>query len=724
MRSIFRRYLVFLSVAIITVCVLVTYFFNGFSKEVVVDTIRTAEIEKDNELNSLAPGIFILNGTQGDYGSIGALFSCLGYGVTEGSLGDLKGLKQQNKLVLIIAQEEAKELTAEDNKYIVESVRSGLAIITWGQSSISESLGINFPGDKGKIDGYTWIGKSDTPILFEEPLEYELFASEESLKVLAEDAAKGPVMVSGSYGSGSFIYSGIPVAREDGLGYEYFPFLMEAVKGQLGMAPAFARDDLALYVDADYHKEESPAELAEKIKSYGVDQINLSAWYSPEDHGNIYRGIIEECHKRGISVFAWFELPYVSMDFWDEHPEWREKTASGEDAHIDWRRLMALSDPEALEAIKEYTGDIIMGFDWDGADIAEIYFESPGAGFEDVSKFTPMSDSFRNSFLEKHGVDPIKAFDKHSIYYWKYNKGMKQKLVEHRVELITRLHEEFLQLCEGVRKEKPYFRTTVTVIDSIADESMREEIGVDADAIAALQDKYNFLLQIEDPFTLWNLGPDRYKVIGEAYRNIISEENELSIDINVIDRMGEVYPTSKQRGVELYQLINNAGRYTDKVILYSLATLEEDDMELVPYSTACDISVGKITEDDYATMADKRFIWRTDTSGKTFLIDGKRWPFVSARGIIIPGGEHKLEVQHTENDSEFFIESVNGEISDVSQDKSISFCYTSKGRFYIVVSRKPSKIEIDGQSFKALSIESHGKYTLCLPNGEHRVKLN
>lgn len=300
---------------------------------------------------------------------------------------------------------------------------------------------------------------------------------------------------------------------------------------------------------------------------------------------------------------------------------------------------------------------------------------------------------------------------------------MKQKLVEYRVELITRLHEEFLQLCEGIRKEKPYLRTTVTVIDSIADEGMREEIGVDTDAIAALQDKYNFLLQVEDPFTLWNLGPDRYKVIGEAYRNIISEEHELSIDINVIDRMGEVYPTSKQRGVELYQLINNAGRYTDKVILYSLATLEEDDMELVPYSTACDISVGKIAKNEYATRADKRFIWRTDTSGKTFLIDGKRWPFVSARGIIIPGGEHKLEVQDTENDSDLFIESVNGEISDVIQGEHTSFCYSSEGRFYMIINRKPSQIEIDGHKFNPVVIEIGGKYTLCLPYGKHKVKL-
>ncbi|MGE5678031.1 MAG: hypothetical protein ACM3ZR_08250, partial [Pseudomonadota bacterium] len=109
--------------------------------------------------------------------------------------------------------------------------------------------------------------------------------------------------------------------------------------------------------------------------------------------------------------------------------------------------------------------------------------------------------------------------------------------------------------------------------------------------------------------------------------------------------------------------------------------------------------------------------------GKTFFLDGEKWPFGSDRGVILPGGEHKLDVQYTENASEIFIENVNGEISDVSLNKSISFSYSSRGRFYMVVNRKPAQVEIDGQSFRPEYIESHGKYTLCLPHGKHKVKL-
>ena len=40
------------------------------------------------------------------------------------------------------------------------------------------------------------------------------------------------------------------------------------------------------------------------------------------------------CHRNAILVYAWFELPHVSEKFWEQHPEWREKTALGQDAQV------------------------------------------------------------------------------------------------------------------------------------------------------------------------------------------------------------------------------------------------------------------------------------------------------------------------------------------------------------------------------------------------------
>ncbi|MEG0641955.1 MAG: hypothetical protein RR515_05085, partial [Clostridium sp.] len=285
-----------------------------------------------------------------------------------------------------------------------------------------------------------------------------------------------------------------------------------------------------------------------------------------DDNVNYYKGIIEESHKRGIKVFAWFEFPMVSLDFWNQHPQWRQKTADGKDAKIDWRYLMALENEDCFNAAKDVVRDTMNRFEFDGIDIAEIYYEGPGRGFNYSDHFTPMNDAFRENFKKEYGFDPKESFNIKSQYYWRSNEDAKNKIIEERVNLITDQHKQMLDLADELKKGKPHLETNITMIDSIADKRMRSDIGLDANKIVELQKKYNFIMEIEDPFTLWTLGPERYSVIGENYRKIMNKEDRLYIDINIIDRFVRSYPTTKQRGVEVYSLIHNASKFTDKVI--------------------------------------------------------------------------------------------------------------------------------------------------------------
>ena len=75
------------------------------------------------------------------------------------------------------------------------------------------------------------------------------------------------------------------------------------------------------------------------------------------------------------------ELPHVSEKFWDQHPEWREKTAVLQDAQLDWRKLMNLTNRAAFAEVSKGVRDLVMHFDWDGVNLAELYFESLGRGF-------------------------------------------------------------------------------------------------------------------------------------------------------------------------------------------------------------------------------------------------------------------------------------------------------------------------------------------------------
>jgi len=66
----------------------------------------------------------------------------------------------------------------------------------------------------------------------------------------------------------------------------------------------------------------------------------------------------------------------VSLKFWNNHPEWREKTGFLQDAKVDWRSLMNLADPRCRRAVFSEVGELLRNYDWDGVDVSELYFES------------------------------------------------------------------------------------------------------------------------------------------------------------------------------------------------------------------------------------------------------------------------------------------------------------------------------------------------------------
>ena len=119
--------------------------------------------------------------------------------------------------------------------------------------------------------------------------------------------------------------------------------------------------------------------------------------------------LIEACHREGILVYAWLELPHVSEKFWDEHPEWREKTAVLQDAQLDWRKLMNLTNRDCVQRRRGGVRRLVERFDWDGVNLAELYFESL-EGIGNPSRFTPMNDDVRTQFRAAARLRPLRAF--------------------------------------------------------------------------------------------------------------------------------------------------------------------------------------------------------------------------------------------------------------------------------------------------------------------------
>lgn len=718
-----KKRTIVICLTLMLICMSGAIFYFKLTKQTTSKNYVSISSRKVEEFNSLVPGVFILNLTGEKYNSTALMFESLGFDVTEGDFNKYVNLNSPNS-ILIANEADIKKLNADEVKIILNNIKDGQRIITIGDSTISKSLGIIGKKGNGKVKEYTWYNKKNVPITFKDNISIKEFEFNNSNKLLAYTGKESiPVAVSGVYGKGRFIYSAIPLAPSQGSGYEYYPFIMEAVRDELKIKPVLSRYDSALYVDPGFHLNEKPSDMAERIKNWGFDQVNIGLWCSIEKNRTFIKTFIDECHKRGIKVYAWFEYPMVSIDFWNEHPEWREKTAKDTDAHIDWRYLMAMEDPKCLEAIKQYTKNILFNFDFDGADIAEIYFEPPGLGFKSPETFTPMHPYFRKSFEKKYGYDPKNIFNPVSKYYWAANSKSKQELIDYRIEIVTNLHKEMLDLVQSVKKEKPYLQTVVTFIDSLYDKDMKEHIGVDSAKLAQLQNKYGFVMQIEDPFTLWKLGPERYKVIGKSYREIMNKNGKMTIDINIIDRFGDVYPTKKQRGLELYELTNQASQSTDKVMFYALATLEKDDMELFPYAESFGIKVKDIGDKKYSFDSTKKFVLEINTRDKQFYIDGSIWPLYSEKGVIIPAGKHILSYKDAKT-SAIHIEDINSEINTAAiKSNKISLSYNSDGRCFIILNKKPSQIKEGNRIIKPKIVSYGSKFTITLPQGKHDITI-
>src|SRR6201999_21321 len=131
-----------------------------------------------------------------------------------------------------------------------------------------------------------------------------------------------------------------------------------------------------------------------------------------------------------------------------------------------------------------------------------------------------------------------------------------------------RMQEDWLATVESFRQFRPGLDVVLTHVDDRFDAGMKDAIGADAGRVLPLLDNHSFSFLIEDPATVWNLGPERYPEIAKRYRPLTARTEKLAIDINIVDRYQDVYPTKQQTGTELLQLVHLASTAFPRVALY------------------------------------------------------------------------------------------------------------------------------------------------------------
>ena len=588
-------------------------------------------------------------------------------------------------------------------------VEGGAVVVLEGESSLAEMFGFRRTKENVRVRSVRDIHDPALSIIWERAMEMPRFAVPAGASVFARERWEGAPLLAGfRRGAGAVLWVAAPPGER---GYERLPFIPQALR-DLGVELPFRSGRLWAFFDYSYRLRVDVDYFAERWRRAGISGLHVAAWhfFEPDGSRDAYLArLIEACHQRGIQVYAWLELPHVSDRFWREHPEWREKTALGQDAQLDWRKLMNLQDRDCFRAVSAGVRAMIGRFDWDGVNLAELYFESL-EGMANPARFTPMNETVRAQFRAAHGYDPAQALGATAT------AEIRRTWLDFRAGLVRRMQQEWIEEMEAARRERPYLDVVLTHVDDRFDPGMRDAIGADAGAVLPLLDRYSFTFLVEDPATVWHLGPRRYGEIARRYSAISPRRERLAVDVNVAERYQDVYPTKQQTGTELFQLVHTAAASFSRVALYAESSLRNADVALLPAAAAavsrCEVMGGKVIVESPVGVG-------VSWTGSA-LVDGRRWPVAGDGVVWLPAGAHTVEPGPAVPALGVLQVTADLKSAGYGPGGRVEFAYTSQARVYARLDRRPGRVEIDGQPAAALLA---GATTLILPRGQHLVTI-
>jgi hypothetical protein len=589
-------------------------------------------------------------------------------------------------------------------------VAAGDYLILEGQSPTAESFGFRPTKENVRVTSLEDVHLPKLPIVWEKGLELPRYEIPNEAKVFAKDRWAGAPMLAGfRRGEGAVLWLAVSPGER---GYERFPYLLHAL-ADLGLDPPFRSTRLWAFFDSSYRLRVDLDYFAARWRHAGISALQVAAWhfYDPDPERDAYlKRLIAACHANGILVYAWLELPHVSEKFWDDHPQWREKTGVLQDAQLDWRKLMNLSNPDCFRAAAAGVKDLIARFDWDGVNLAELYFESL-EGLQNPSRFTPMNDNVRAQFGAIGGFDPIELFQARK------DAPSQRAFLDYRASLARDMQLQWLSEIESIRRARNYLDIVLTHVDDRLDTSMRDAIGADSAQLLPLLEHHNFTFLVEDPATVWNEAPQRYDEIARRYRPLTPRQDRLAIDLNIVDRYQNVYPTKQQTGAELFEVVHSAAGAFAQVALYFENSILAPDLSLLPAAAAV---VARAETIGPKLMIDSPHGVALRWKGPA-MVDDLPWPVADDSLLFLPAGAHS--VQPGTDSPALRVSRFNGELTSaqLTATNAIELSYLSPARACAILNRKPVTVEIDGAETPP---DQAGPNAIFLPRGQHLVIIH
>jgi hypothetical protein len=591
----------------------------------------------------------------------------------------------------------------------LERLNTGALLVLEGDSQLARSLGFLPTSRRLPVRRIQDLRQPELSITWEEKITLPEFRMPKDAQVFCRDRRSGiPLMAGFRRGAGGVLWLAVSPGER---GYERFPFVFQALM-EIGLRPSFSSRRLWAFFDAAYRRDADVDQLAHDWRQTGIAALHVGAWdfFEPDADSDRYlQKLIAACHRERILVYAWLELPHVSVAFWNKHPEWREKTAKLKDAHVDWRQLMNLANPDCQNAVLDGVHELLERFDWDGVNFAELYFDGT-EGIAEPKEFTPLNDDVRREVRQRYGFDPIELFQNQPRDIEKL-----RTFLNYRADLVARLQETWIAALEKMRAEKPNLDLVLTHVDDRFDTKMHDAIGADAARALKLLDHYEFTFIVEDPGSVWHLGPQRYTEIAALYRPLTPHQEQLAVDINIVNRLQKVYPTTRQTGAELAQLVRTASESFPRVIYYYEKSISSLDSPLLSPASAL-VTHAELNGNDLTI--ESPYGVGLDWPNPVFL-DGENWPVRDDQHIWVPAGKHVLRA--SPNPTALRVLDFNGAlISAANHPDGVELNYESSSRAFAQMDRRPVRLVIDGNPSP---LNLCGDFVVCLPRGKHKVLI-
>ncbi|MGA2090381.1 MAG: polysaccharide deacetylase family protein [Endomicrobiales bacterium] len=689
------------------------------------------------EMAFIVPAVYPKDAAEAhDLQSMRFSLSVAGVKCKEISTTDILNMDLREYDIIVVPLASAKNLSEDAIARIKEAVSSGAGLVFDGASKINDAFDIKNAEDPIKVKQIRDFQFPEIPLFWPGSVDvWPVYkSSEDQYRVLdVEEQTNAPLVVSGKYGNGTFLYFSTYFDPLTDRGYSRFPFLIETLQTVFDFQLLAARKTSEMYFDPGTRQFISIEKLVKLWRKYGINKIYAGGWHFYDKYSYDYARLIKVCHENGVLVYCWLEPPMVNQRFWNKYPRWREKTALLKEGGGSWRLLMNLADPDCLKKALDETSDLLLKYDWDGANLAELYFESL-SGPERADLFTPMNNVVRTTFKEKAGFDPIELFRAESPYYWKTNNAAWTQFAIFRRDLCSHLKEQYLEMLSKVRKKKDTFEIIVTFIDTSLAPNLEYFLAEDMQRTIQLQKKYDVTLQVEDSSPFWSGKPERYAYLGAFYRKLVKDPSRLQLDCNVLDshKQGEGgLPAEKPTGEEMRQITYNMVLPGCRPVFYSEETIHESDFRNISTVLARDTTISSTSDNQWKVTTPSMV---TVYAGKKNLItylDNEPWFAMEGESIIVPGGEHTLTF--APEPRYFDMNSLHPRLSYISADlkwanfisNAIEFAYDAgPAPCLIVVNKRPSKIFVDDKKISFTVNEADHGFSIKLPGGTHSVHLS